>query len=152
MLDHQVDACYNDPHIIGMNDNMVSINSALCVDLLGQATAEMMGARQYSGVGGQVDFIRGCRNSKGGRSIIALAAASSDGRISRIVPALEPGQAVTTSRQDIDYVITDYGVAHLRGKTVKERARMLIEIAAPQYRDWLRAEFKRIYGCDCRRE
>jgi len=139
----------NDPAVIGLNDNMVSINSALCVDLLGQAAADMMGARQYSGVGGQVEFVRGCRVSKGGRSIIALAAASSDGKISRIVPALAQGQAVTTSRNDIDYVITDYGIAHLRGRTVKERARMLVGIAAPQFRDWLRDEFARIYGRDC---
>ncbi|MFO7693773.1 MAG: acetyl-CoA hydrolase/transferase C-terminal domain-containing protein [Vicinamibacterales bacterium] len=139
----------NDPAVIGLNDNMVSINSALSVDLLGQAAADMMGARQYSGVGGQVEFVRGCRASKGGRSIIALAAASSDGTISRIVPAMAQGQAVTTSRNDIDYVITDYGIAHLRGRTVKERARMLVEIAAPQFRDWLREEFQRIYGRDC---
>jgi 4-hydroxybutyrate CoA-transferase len=109
----------------------------------------MMGARQYSGVGGQVEFVRGCRVSKGGRSIIALAAASSDGKLSRIVPALAQGQAVTTSRNDIDYVITDYGIAHLRGRTVRERARMLVELAAPQFRDWLREEFARIYGRAC---
>ena len=139
----------NDPAVIGANDNMVSINSALSVDLHGQAAADMIGGRQYSGVGGQVDFVRGCRLSKNGRSIIALAAASSDGKISRIVPTLAPGQAVTTTRSDIDYVITDYGIAHLRGRTMKERARMLIEIAAPQFRDWLRDEFRRIYGRDC---
>jgi 4-hydroxybutyrate CoA-transferase len=139
----------NDPAVIGLNDSMVSINSALSVDLLGQAAADMMGARQYAGTGGQVDFVRGCRVSKGGRSIIALAAASSDGKLSRIVPALAQGQAVTTSRNDIDYVITDHGIAHLRGRTVKERARMLVEIAAPQFRDWLREEFARIYGRDC---
>jgi 4-hydroxybutyrate CoA-transferase len=139
----------NDPAVIGLNDNMVSINSALCVDLLGQAAADMMGPRQYSGVGGQVEFVRGCRVSKGGRSLIALAAASSDGKISRIVPALAQGQAVTTSRNDIDYVITDHGIAHLRGRTVKERARMLVAIAAPQFRDWLREEFARVYGREC---
>jgi len=139
----------NDLNIIGMNDNMVSINSALSVDLLGQAAADMLGGRQYSGIGGQVDFIRGCRRSKGGRSIITLAAASSNGKISRIVPTMAPGQGVSTSRQDIDYVVTDYGIAHLRGRGVKERARMLIEIAAPQFRDWLREEFKKIYGWSC---
>lgn len=139
----------NDPNVIGLNDNMVSINSALCVDLLGQAASDMMPGRQYAGVGGQVDFVRGCRRSKGGRSIIALAAASSDGKRSRIVPSLGEGQGVTTSRYDIDIVVTDYGIARLRGRTMKERARMLIEIAAPQFRDWLREEFRRIYGRDC---
>ncbi len=127
---------------------MVSVNSALSVDLLGQAAADMMGARQYAGIGGQVDFIRGCRRSKGGRSIIALAAASSDGKRSRIVPTLEPGQAVSTSRQDIDYVITEYGIAHLRAKTMKSRARQLIDIAAPQFREQLRKDFIEIYGRD----
>ncbi len=139
----------NDSNIIGRNDNMVSINSALCVDLLGQAAADMIGPNQYSGIGGQVDFMRGCRRSSGGRSILALAAASSDGKRSRIVTTLEPGQAVTTSRQDIDYVITEYGIVHLRARTVKERARRLIDIAAPQFRDQLRAEFKELYGRDC---
>jgi 4-hydroxybutyrate CoA-transferase len=139
----------NDPNIIGENDNMVSLNSALSIDLLGQAAADMMGPNQYGGIGGQVDFIRGCRRSKGGRSILALAAASSDGKRSRIVPTLEPGQAVTTSRQDIDYVITECGIAHLRAKTMKERARMLIDIAAPQFRDQLRRDFKELYGRDC---
>jgi 4-hydroxybutyrate CoA-transferase len=139
----------NDPNIIGLNDNMVSINSALTVDLLGQAAADMMGARQYSGIGGQVDFVRGCRKSKGGRSILALAAASSDGSRSRIVATLDPGQAVTTPRNEIDYVVTDFGIAHLRGRTVKERARLLIEVAAPQFRESLREDFKRTYGRDC---
>lgn len=139
----------NDPNIIGLNDNMVSINSALTVDLLGQAAADMMGARQYSGIGGQMDFVRGCRKSKGGRSILALAAASADGARSRIVATLEPGQAVTTPRNEIDYVVTDYGIAHLRGKTVKQRARLLIDVAAPQFRETLREDFKRIYGRAC---
>lgn len=139
----------NDPNIIGRNDNMVSINSAICIDLLGQAASDMIGGNQYAGIGGQVDFIRGCRLSKGGRSILALAAASADGKISRIVPTLAPGQAVTTSRQDIDYVVTDYGVAHLRAKTVKERAKALIEVAAPQFRDHLREDFIKLYGRDC---
>lgn len=138
----------NDPNTIGMNDNMVSINSALVVDLLGQAAADMMSGRQYAGVGGQVDFVRGCRLSKNGRSIIALAAASADGKMSRIVPTLAPGQAVTTSRMDIDYVVTEYGAARLRGRHMKDRARMLIEIAAPQFRDWLREEFNRLYSRD----
>lgn len=139
----------NDPNIIGMNDNMVSVNSALTVDLLGQAAADMMGARQYSGIGGQMDFVRGCRKSKGGRSILALAAASADGTRSRIAATLDPGQAVTTPRNEIDYVVTDYGIAHLRGKTVKQRARLLIDVAAPQFRESLREEFRRVYGRAC---
>lgn len=139
----------NDPKIIGMNDNMVSINSALTVDLLGQAAADMMGARQYSGIGGQTDFVRGCRLSRNGKSILALASTSSDGKRSRIVAALEAGQAVSTPRNDIDYVVTEHGLARLRGKAVKERARLLIEIAAPAFRDELRDDFTRIYGRDC---
>jgi 4-hydroxybutyrate CoA-transferase len=138
----------NDPWIIGQNDNMVSVNSAICVDLLGQAASDMLGPNQYGGVGGQVDFVRGCRKSKGGRSVLALPAASSDGKISRIVPSLAEGQAVTTSRMDVDYIITDYGIARLRGKTMKARARALIDISAPEFRDWLAKEFKRIYGRD----
>jgi 4-hydroxybutyrate CoA-transferase len=138
----------NDPVIIGQNDNMVSVNSAICVDLLGQAASDMLGANQYGGVGGQVDFVRGCRRSKGGRSVLALPATSADGKISRIVPSLAEGQAVTTSRMDVDYIVTDYGIAHLRGKTMKARARALIDVAAPEFRDRLAKEFRRIYGRD----
>ncbi|MDR3569047.1 MAG: acetyl-CoA hydrolase/transferase C-terminal domain-containing protein [Syntrophobacteraceae bacterium] len=135
----------NNPVNIAKNDNLVSLNSALSVDLLGQVAADTLGPRQYSGVGGQVDFVRGARISKGGRSIIALPATASKGRVSRIVSVLERGQAVTTSRNDVDYVVSDYGVAHLRGKTVAQRAEALIAIAAPEFRDQLSAEFKDIY-------
>ena len=140
----------NDPYIIGQNDNMVSINSALTVDLLGQAAADMRGPSQYSVVGGQVDFVRGCRLSKGGRAIIALSSTAAGGKISRITASLAQGQAVTTSRHDIDYVVTEHGVAHLWGKTVKDRARALINIAAPEFQDKLYADFKELYGRDCR--
>ncbi len=135
----------NNPVNIAKNDNLVSINSALSVDLLGQVAADTLGPRQFSGVGGQVDFVRGARISKGGRSIIALPATASKGTVSRIASVLERGQAVTTSRYDVDYVVTDYGVAHLRGKTVAQRAEALIAIAAPEFRDQLLAEFKDIY-------
>lgn len=135
----------NESSNIALNDNLVSLNSALSVDLLGQVSADMLGPRQYSGVGGQVDFVRGARKSKGGRSIIALPATAAKGKASRIVSVLEQGQAVTTSRQDVDYVVTDYGVAHLRGKTVRQRAEALIQIAAPQFQDQLRAEYREIY-------
>ncbi len=146
MIDmHPVDYT-NDPNIIGQNDNMVSINSALSVDLMGQVAADMRGASQYSGIGGQVDFVRGCRKSKGGRSIIAMSSTAGGGKFSRITAALEKGQAVATPRQDVDYIITEHGIAHLWGKKMKDRARALIEIAAPEFRDQLRSEYKEIYG------
>ncbi|MFH1134796.1 MAG: acetyl-CoA hydrolase/transferase C-terminal domain-containing protein [Pseudomonadota bacterium] len=135
----------NNPFNIAKNDNMVSINSALAVDLLGQVAADTLGPRQFSGVGGQVDFVRGARRSQGGRSIIAMPASAAKGRVSRIVPALAPGQAVTTSRNDVDYVVTEYGAARLRGRTVRSRAEALIEIAAPEFRDELREGFKKTY-------
>jgi len=136
----------NDPNIIGQNDNMVSINSALAVDLLGQVAADMRGPEQFAGIGGQVDFVRGCRKSKGGRSIIAMSSTAAKGSVSRITASLAQGQAVTTSRHDVDYIITEHGIAHLWGKKVKDRARALIDIAAPQFRDSLREEFKAIYN------
>ena len=141
---HPVDYT-NHPGIIGQNDHMVSINSAISIDLLGQVAADMMGSSQFSGVGGQVDFVRGCRLSKGGKSIIALPATAAKGRISRIVASLDPGQAVTTSRNDVDYVVTEYGIAHLRGKTVTQRARSLIQIAAPDFRIQLKEAFDKFF-------
>lgn len=135
----------NDPYVIAKNDNLVSINSAISVDLLGQVAADTLGPRQFSGTGGQVDFVRGARRSRGGRSIIALPATAAKGKASRIVSVLEKGQAVTTSRQDVDYVVTEYGVAPLRGKTVRDRAEGLIRIAAPEFRDRLREEYKEVY-------
>ncbi|HWQ73860.1 MAG TPA: acetyl-CoA hydrolase/transferase C-terminal domain-containing protein [Syntrophomonas sp.] len=136
----------NQPYSIAKNDNMVAINSALSVDLLGQVAADTLAGIQFSGVGGQVDFIRGANNSKGGRAIIALPATAANGSISRIVTTLAPGQAVTTSRYDVDMVVTEYGVAHLKWKTNRERARALINIAAPEFRDRLREEYNQIYG------
>ncbi len=138
---HPVDYT-NNPFIIARNDNMVSINSAIAVDLFGQVAADTMGSRQFSGVGGQVDFIRGARRSRGGRSIIAMPATAARGKVSRIVATLAPGQAVTTSRNDVDYVVTEHGIAHLRGKTVKERAKALVEIAAPEFQEELQRNWK----------
>lgn len=137
----------NEPFNIAKNDNMVAINSALSVDLLGQVAADTLGGVQFSGVGGQVDFVRGANSSSGGRAIIALPATAAKGTVSRIVATLAPGQAVTTSRYDVDYIVTEYGVAHLKWKTNRERAKALINIAAPEFRDILRAEYKQIYGC-----
>ncbi len=133
----------NDPNTIAQIDNMVSINSCLEVDLTGQINAESVGARQFSGVGGQVDFIRGARMSSGGRSIIAMPSTAAKGKVSRIVPMLSPGAIVTTSRCDVDHVVTEYGVASLRGRTLAERAAALIAIAHPDFRDILKAEYRK---------
>lgn len=136
----------NNPFVIAKNDNMVAINSAISVDLLGQVASDTLGATQFSGVGGQVDFVRGATNSKGGRAIIAMPSMASKGKVSRICATLEPGQATTTSRYDVDYVVTEYGIAHLKGKTNLARSEELIKIAAPNYRDLLLEQRKQIYG------
>ena len=141
---HPVDYT-NSPFIIGKNDNMVSINSAISIDLLGQVAADTLGTKQFSGVGGQVDFVRGTRFSNGGRSIIAISSTAAKGKISRIVSALERGQAVTTSRNDVDYIATEYGVAMLRGRTVNQRAQALIKIAHPDFREQLSQEFDELF-------
>jgi acetyl-CoA hydrolase len=134
----------NDPFNIAQNDNMVAINSAVQIDLTGQVCADSIGPRFYSGVGGQVDFIRGAARSKGGRPIIACMATAQGGKTSRIVPTLYEGAGVVTTRNDIHIVVSEYGVAHLYGKTVRERAKALINIAAPQFRDELTAEAKKL--------
>jgi len=130
----------NDPYIIGQHENMVSINSALQVDLMGQVNAEMIGVRQFSGIGGQVDFVRGTSRSKGGKSIIALPATASGGTISRIACTLDNGAAVSTSRNDVQYVVTEFGVAELRGKSLRQRAEALIGVSHPDFRVSLRQE------------
>lgn len=132
----------NDPKIIMQNDNMVSINSCIQVDLMGQVVSESIGLKQFSGVGGQVDYVRGASMSKGGKSIIAMPSTASRGNVSRIVPFITEGSAVTTSRNDVNYIITEYGIANLKGKTLKERAKSLIEIAHPDFRDELYKEFE----------
>lgn len=127
----------NDPNIIGQHDKMISINSALQVDMMGQVNAEMIGRNQFSGVGGQLDFVRGASRSKGGKSIIALPSTASGGKVSRIVCELDRGSAVTTSRNDVHFIVTEYGAAELRGKSIRDRARALIAIAHPEFRDSL---------------
>ncbi len=127
----------NDPFVISRNDRQVSINSALEVDLTGQVCADSIGYSLYSGIGGQVDFIRGAARSKGGRPIIALPSTARDGSVSRIVPHLKEGAGVVTSRGDVHYVVTEYGVAYLHGKSIRERCKSLIRIAHPKYREEL---------------
>ncbi len=138
---HTVDYT-NDPFMISRNDRMISINSALQVDLTGQICADTIGYRQYSAVGGQVDFVRGAGRSKGGKSVIALPSTASGGKMSRIAAALTEGAAVTTSRNDVHYVVTEYGAVDLRGKTVKQRAELLVSIAHPDFRRELTEEGK----------
>ncbi len=130
----------NDPLIISRNDKMVAINSAIEVDLTGQVCSDSIGRRNYSGIGGQVDFLRGAARSHGGRPIIALPSTARKETRSRIVATLKPGAAVTTSRGDVHCVVTEYGVADLHGKNLRERARALIGIAHPDFREELERE------------
>jgi len=127
----------NDPALIARNDKMVAINSALQVDITGQVCSDSIGAYFYSGIVGQVDFLRGASRSKGGKPIIALSSTAKGGTISRITPMLAPGAGVVTSRGLIRYVVTEYGVAYLHGKSIRERAQALIEIAHPKFREEL---------------
>jgi acyl-CoA hydrolase len=129
----------NDPGLIARNDKMVAINSALQVDLTGQVCSDSIGNYFYSGIGGQVDFLRGSSRSKGGKPIIALSSTAKKGTISRITPMLAPGAGVVTSRGLIRYVVTEFGVAYLHGKSIRERAKSLIEIAHPKFREELYA-------------
>jgi 4-hydroxybutyrate CoA-transferase len=128
----------NDPFVIAQNEKMVAINSAIAVDLTGQVCADSMGRSIYSGFGGQVDFVRGASRSRGGKPVIALPSTAKDGTISRICDVLVPGSGVVTSRADVHYVATEYGVASLHGRSVRERAVALIECAHPQFREELR--------------
>lgn len=135
----------NDTHIIRQNDNVVAINSALQVDVTGQVCADSIGTYIYSGVGGQLDFLRGAALSEGGRGIIAMPATAAGGTISRIVATLTLGAGVVTTRAHAHYVATEYGIANLRGKSLRERAEALIAIAAPQFRDGLSEEVRRLW-------
>lgn len=129
----------NDPFIISQNDRMISINSALEVDLTGQVCADSIGTSFYSGVGGQMDFVYGASRSKGGRPIIALPSTTRNDTITRIVPTLKEGAGVTTSRNHVHYVVTEFGVAELYGKSIRQRALNLINVAHPNFRDELTA-------------
>lgn len=130
----------NDPYVIAQNDNMVSINTALQLDLTGQVCSESIGTRQYSGTGGASDFAYGAYRSRGGRSIIAINSTAKNGSISKIQASLSPGAVVTISRNLVDYVVTEYGIAKLRDRTVRQRVENLIAVAHPDFRRQLREE------------
>lgn len=138
----------NDPCVIMQNEKMVSINSCIQVDLMGQVVSDSIGLKQFSGVGGQVDYVRGAAMARGGKSIIAMPSTASKGSISRIVPLIDTGSAVTTSRNDVHYIVTEYGSADLRGKTLKERGRALIQIAHPDFRPQLIQEWEKRFNQD----
>ncbi len=143
----------NDPAVIAKNPGVISINGGLAVDLYGQIAADTIGYKQFSAVGGQVDFVRGAAMGYDGRgkAIIAMPSATKkkDGTlISKISPILPEGQVVTTSRHDADYVVTEYGIAKLKGKTVRDRARALIDIAHPEFRDELKKSFKKMFNVE----
>ncbi|MBW1773394.1 MAG: 4-hydroxybutyrate--acetyl-CoA CoA transferase, partial [Deltaproteobacteria bacterium] len=130
----------NNPHVISQNDNMISINSTIEVDLLGQCNSEYLNGYQYSGTGGQLDFVRGAYDSRGGKSFIAFYSTAKGGKVSRIVPRFEPGAVVTTPRMNTHFLVTEYGVANLKGLTTQERALKIIGLAHPEFRDSLLKE------------
>lgn len=137
----------NDPWVAGQNDKLVAINASLQIDLLGQCGSESIAHLPYSGTGGQVDFVRAANRSRGGKAFIVLPSTAKDGTISRIVPTLTPGTHVTTGKNDINYVVTEYGVAQLRGKSARQRAEALIAIAHPDFRAELRQSAMKINLC-----
>lgn len=137
LMEFQTSDFINDPSVIAKNDRMTAVNSALQVDVTGQVSADSIGCYFYSGFGGQVDFIRGASRSKNGKAIIAMPSTAKGGNVSRICASLLPGSGVVTSRADVHYVVTEYGIAQLYGRTIKERVRALIAIAHPEFREKL---------------
>lgn len=133
----------NDPNIIMQNNNMISINSCIQVDLMGQVNSETINGNQFSGIGGQMNFVKGAVNSQGGKSIIAMASTTADGKHSKIVPNLEPGAVVTTLRTNADYIVTEYGIARMTGHSLRQRAKALIEIAHPKFKQELIKEYEK---------
>lgn len=136
----------NDPRVIAQNDNLVSINSCIQVDLIGQVVSSSVGLRQISGIGGQADFVRGATMSRGGRTIMAMPSTAQGGRTSKIVPFIDEGASVSTGRCDVDYVVTEHGVAQLWGRTLRARAEQLIAIAHPDFREELTEEYERRFA------
>lgn len=137
LIEFRTSKFVNDPFNIARNDKMISINSAIQVDISGQVCSDSMGTRIFSGFGGQLDFIRGAMRSKGGKPILAFASTTKNDTISKIVPTLTPGSGVVTTRADVYYVITEYGIADLYGKTLRERTKALINISHPKFREEL---------------
>jgi itaconate CoA-transferase len=135
----------NRPSVIAQNDRMVSINAVLQVDLTGQCNAEFLRGRQYSGTGGQLDFVRGAFDAKEGKSILTFYATADNGNISRIVDRLEQGATITTPRTDTHYLVTEYGVTNLKGKSTKERALAIIGLAHPRFREELLRKAEEMY-------
>ena len=134
----------NNPQIVAQNDNFVSINACLSVDLTGQVCSESIGSRQYSGSGGQADMAVGAAHSKGGKNIIATASTKHGGTVSTITAQLEPGSIVTLSRNELDYVVTEYGIAPLRGRSVRQKVHNLIAVAHPDFRAELQAQAEKL--------
>ncbi len=143
---HPVDFT-NTPTLAARNDNLIAINATLQVDLLGQCGSESLGFSPYSGTGGQTDFVRAANLSRGGKAIIVLPSTAKDDSLSRIVPVLSPGTHMSTSKNDVNYVVTEHGVAQLRGKSAKQRVQALIAIAHPIFQEELRSEAARMNLC-----
>ncbi len=140
---HPVDYT-NDPNVIGMHDNFISVNACVEIDLFGQVCAESLGTLHYSGSGGQVDFVRGANLSKGGKGFIAMTSTAKNGTISKIKPILTPGSIVTTSKNEVDFLVTEHNIVRLKGQTASERAKMIISLAAPEFREELEFEAKKM--------
>jgi len=135
----------NDPAVIARNDNMISINSVLEVDLTGQCNAEYLSGHEYSGTGGQLDYVRGAFNSRGGKSVLALYSTAENEKISCVVPRLKEGTVITTPRNDVHYLVSEYGAVNLKGKSTRERALGIIGVAHPKFRDSLLQEAENMY-------
>jgi 4-hydroxybutyrate CoA-transferase len=141
---HSIDYV-NDPNVICKHDNFISINSTIEVDLIGQACSESIGTKQFSGTGGQVDFVRGAGMSKNGKSFLAMHSTTKNDTISKIKPTLTEGAHVTCSKNEIDYVVTEFGIARLKGKSASQRAKALISIAHPDFRGELVCAAKQMH-------
>lgn len=141
---HPVDYT-NNPNIIGQHDNFISVNACIEIDLFGQVCAESLGTVHYSGSGGQVDFVRGANLSKGGKGFIAMASTTKGGTISKVKPILTPGSIVTTTKNEVDFLVTENNIVRLKGQTASDRAKMIISLAAPEYREELEFEAKKMH-------